>query len=227
VPTNYPGSLDGEPQLPTSTIVDGVTPGHDTHHPTVHGAIQALEVKAGPGSSTPVTLGHVFQVLSTGPVITGWGASPAGTPASTVVAPTTFSTSSTVGVATPYAREDHSHGLPGAVKEIIFTFDTVTSPTTGTYKYRMLRSATLRSMRCSLGTVAAAGAACTVDLRKNGSTMITSGKPSIAVGQAINTNGQTYATVAFAADDLVSVNIDTGSDGAQLMVIIEYQENTP
>lgn len=223
--TNYPAALDNDSTIPDDPFTDGVSTGHNGHHTNIGGAVRALEAKVGVVASTP-TNGKVLMGTTTAGE-TAWSTVPAGTPATTVTAPATFSSSSVVGSATTYAREDHSHGLPGAVKEIIFTFDTVTSPTTGTYKYRMLRSATLRSMRCSLGTVAASGLACVVDLRKNGATMITSGKPSITVGQAINTNGQTYATVALAADDLVSVNVDQGSDGAQLMVIIEYQENTP
>jgi hypothetical protein len=221
-------AIDDDTTIPDDPVVDGVTTGHDTHHPNAHSAIRILETYLGIVGTSPTTSppGGGQIIVSTSAGQSDWAAPPVGTPSGTVVADTTFSRSSAVGVATAYSRGDHDHGAAGAIREVIFTFDTVTSPTTGTYKYRAKRTATLQSIRCALGTVAAAGLACQVNLLKNGSGVLST-KPSITVGQAINTNAPVFSSTALAADDLLSVNIDQGSDGAQLMVIVELQDNTP
>ena len=108
--------------------------------------------------------------------------------------------------------------------DVPFEFAAVTSPTTGTLKWRVEQAGTLLSIRCVLGTVAASGAACTVDLLKNGSSVLST-KPSITVGNAINTNAPVFTSTALVADDLLSVNISTGSDGAGLLVIVKYRDN--
>ena len=144
-----------------------------------------------------------------------------------VVVNSTYSRASVIGIGPQVSGFDHDHGQPGRFRETNFTFDTVSSPTIGTYKYRVKRSATLIGIRCCLGTVGSTGLAILVDLRKNGVTMITTGKPQITVGQAINTNVTTFSTVDLIADDLLSVNIDQGSSGAQLSVIVELEDKVP
>lgn len=101
---------------------------------------------------------------------------------------------------------------------------TVTSPTTGTVKWLVEQPGTLLSIRAVLGTPAASGSALTVDLRKNGSTVLST-KPSITVGQSANTNSPAFSNTGLVAGDLLSVNIDTGTDGANLLVIVKYRDN--
>lgn len=190
-------------------------------------AIEKVEaVIGGPATSTAASAatGQVRVRNADGTVT--WQGIPAGTPATAVIANTTFARSSAVGFGSKYAREDHDHGMPGPIKEAIFPFAAVTSPTVGTYRYRVKAPSTLLSVRAELGTVAAAGLDAIFDVNRNGTSLISAGKPQITVGQSINTNAQTFASTALATNDLITVDIDQGSDGFQATVIVELQENS-
>jgi hypothetical protein len=63
-----------------------------------------------------------------------------------------------------------------------------------------------------------------VDLLKNGSSVVST-KPSITVGQAINTNTPVFSNVALATDDLLLPRITQGSDGVNLLVVVNYRDN--
>jgi len=58
-----------------------------------------------------------------------WGDAPAGTPAATVTNETTWGINPTAGVATAYAREDHTHGTPAQPQGGGTPADTVTGET--------------------------------------------------------------------------------------------------
>jgi hypothetical protein len=228
--TNYPASLDSTTNLPDTTGKnqdDGSGDNNAIHsnlHDTTSTAVIAVETKVGSGSSVPTTTGHVLTVTGSG--ASAWQAAGAGTPSSTVVTLDQTS-SSTAGTASEYSRGDHKHRLPGQVREATFGFPgTVTSPTTGRYKYRVKQAATLLSIRVQLGTAAAAGAALTVDLLKNGSSVLST-TPSVTVGQDQNTNTPVFTSTALAADDRLSVSTLTGTDGADLVVTVEFQDTTP
>lgn len=87
------------------------------------GALPALagDVTGPPGSNTAVKLQGI-PVSTTDPTTgqalkydgAAWapGTDSVGTPASTVVTETAFGQASAVGVGTPYARNDHTHGTP-------------------------------------------------------------------------------------------------------------------
>jgi hypothetical protein len=117
--------------------------------------------------------------------------------------------------------------FPSQIFEVTWSFDTVTSPKTSTFVYRVRQPSTLLDIRTQLGTPAASGAACVVDLKRNGLSIIASGKPSITVGQDQNTNAQTFTSVALATGDKLTVTIDTGTDGAALDVFVTLQPTSP
>jgi hypothetical protein len=109
--------------------------------------------------------------------------------------------------------------------DVVWQFlGTVVSPVTHGTPWRVEQSGTLLSIRLVLGTGAATGAALTVDLLKNGSSVLST-KPSITVGQQINTNAPVFTATALAADDLLKPVILTGSDGVNLQVTLKYQDN--
>jgi hypothetical protein len=108
--------------------------------------------------------------------------------------------------------------------DVPWQFTTVTSPTTHGVPWRVEKAGTLLSIRLVLGTVAASGSACQVELLKNGSNVLST-KPSITVGQAINTNTPVFSNTALAADDLLLPKISQGSDGAGLLVVVNYRDN--
>jgi hypothetical protein len=109
--------------------------------------------------------------------------------------------------------------------DVVWQFlGTVTSPVTHGTPWRVEHSGTLLSIRLVLATVAATGAALTVDLLKNGNSVLST-KPSITVGQQINTNAPVFTSTAVAADDLLKPMILTGSDGVNLQVTLKYQDN--
>ncbi len=211
--TNMSGS--GNPDRAQSALLD------------VHSqAIAILEAFLGTGSTTTPP-GGGQTIVSNAAGTSDWAAVPAGTPATEVIANTTYARGAAVGFGIKFARDAHDHGMPGPIKEVYFPFAAVTSPTTGTYKYRVKVPSTLLSVRAVLGTVASTGADAIFDVNKNGTSMISSGKPQITVGQSRNTNAQTFATTSLTTDDVVSVDIDQGSDGFQAGVIVELQENSP
>ena len=111
-----------------------------------------------------------------------------------------------------------------ATHEVSWQFTTVTSITTHGVPWRVEQAGTLLSIRLVLGTVAASGSACQVDLLKNGSSVVST-KPSITVGQQINTNTPVFSNVSLAADDLLLPRITQGSDGVNLLVIAKYRDN--
>jgi len=188
-------------------------------------AVQQVVGQPGTDFAAAASTGFVRVKNADGTVT--WQAAPAGVPATTVAANTTFARASTVGIATPYARQDHDHGMPGPIYDIPFPFATITSPTTGTYKWRVAAPSTLLRVRADLGTVAAAGLDAIFNILVNGTTRIATGKPQITVGQSINTNAATFTSTALATNDLISVNIDQGSDGFQGIVWVTFQENSP
>jgi hypothetical protein len=108
--------------------------------------------------------------------------------------------------------------------DVPWQFNTVASVTTHGIPWRVEKPGTLLSMRLVLGTVAASGLACQVDLLKNGSSVVST-KPSITVGQQINTNTPVFSNTALAADDLLLPRITQGSDGVGLLVIVNYRDN--
>lgn len=191
-------------------------------------AVEKLEaVNGGPATSTAASAatGQVRVRNADGTVT--WQGVPAGTPATAVIADTTYSRASAVGFGSKYAREDHDHGAPGMVFDIPFPMAAITSPTTGTYKWRVAAPSTILRVRADLGTVAASGLDTIFDVNVNGVSRISTGKPQITVGQAVNTNAQTFTSTALATNDLISVDIDQGSDGFQGMVWVTIQENSP
>jgi hypothetical protein len=227
--TGYPQEKDVIPDVTGKPLGGNTDPNadHSNVHDRTSQATVALEDKAGydlDGLPQTPTSGKFLKGTTTaggsawldGPSI---GAS--------VVTNSTYSRSPIIGIGPQVSGFDHDHGNPGRFREANFTFDTVSSPTIGTYKYRVKRSATLIGIRCCLGTVGSTGLSVQVDLRKNGVTMISSSKPTITVGQAINTNVTTFSTLDLIADDLLSVNIDQGSSGAQLSVIVELEDKVP
>jgi hypothetical protein len=108
--------------------------------------------------------------------------------------------------------------------DVPWQFATVTSPTTHGTPWRVEQAGTLLSIRLVLGTVAATGLACVVDLLKNGVSVLST-KPSITVGQAINTNAPVFTSTGLVADDILKPQITQGSDGAGLLVIVKYRDN--
>jgi hypothetical protein len=108
--------------------------------------------------------------------------------------------------------------------EPAWQFTTVATPTTHGVPWRVEQAGTLLSIRLVLGTVAASGSACQVDLLKNGSSVLST-KPSITVGQTINTNTPVFSNTALVADDQLRPQITQGSDGAGLLVIVKYRDN--
>jgi hypothetical protein len=108
--------------------------------------------------------------------------------------------------------------------DVPWQFATVTNPTTHGTPWRVEQAGTLLSIRLVLGTVAATGLACEVDLLKNGVSVLST-KPSITVGQAINTNAPVFTSTGLVANDLLKPQITQGSDGAGLLVILKYRDN--
>lgn len=108
--------------------------------------------------------------------------------------------------------------------DVPWEFATVTSVTTHGIPWRVEQAGTLLSIRLVLGTVAATGLACTVDLLKNGVSVLST-LPSITVGQAINTNAPVFSSTALVANDILKPQITQGSDGAGLLVILKYRDN--
>jgi hypothetical protein len=108
--------------------------------------------------------------------------------------------------------------------DVPWQFATVTSPTTHGTPWRVEQAGTLLSIRLVLGTVAATGLACVVDLLKNGVSVLST-KPSITVGQAINTNAPVFTSTGLVADDILKPQITQGSDGAGLLVVLKYRDN--
>ena len=86
------------------------------------------------------------------------------------------------------------------------------------------RAATITNTIISVGTTSSSGAV-TVDVNKNGTTIYTSGKPSIAAGSYVDlTSVPTSASVA--AGDYITIDIDSeGTGAADLTVQIEYTED--
>jgi hypothetical protein len=108
--------------------------------------------------------------------------------------------------------------------DVPWQFNTVVTVTTHGVPWRVEKAGTLLSIRLVLGTVAVSGSACQVDLLKNGSSVLST-KPSITVGQDINTNTPVFSNTALAADDRLKPSITQGSDGAGLLVIVNYRDN--
>lgn len=110
-------------------LVNGGLGGGDTIPPQSSGsAIDELtgDVTAGPGAgSQPATLVNTANVKA---IILA--DAPGGTipPATTVTGPDAFGAAAVVGVGTPYARNDHNHGLPSlaaaGVSELELTVNT-------------------------------------------------------------------------------------------------------
>lgn len=223
--TSYPTSIDTDATIPDDPFVDGVSTGHNAHHTNIGGAVRALEAKVGIGSSTAAAATTGWVPVKQGDGTVAWAATPAGTPATTVTI-LDYTSASAVGTASTYAREDHKHRLPGAVFEVVFTFDTVASPTTGLYLYPVGQAATLLGFRLALGTVASAGSNTKCDLKKGGSTVLST-QPEIVVGQQVNTIATVFSSTTLAANNLLRVDITQGSSGAQLMAIVTLQWTVP
>src|SRR6266568_3569239 len=65
--SNYPASLDDATTLPTTRVDATVqASNHASDHDNLAGATRALEAKVGVGSSTPVNVGDVLTVTSSG-----------------------------------------------------------------------------------------------------------------------------------------------------------------
>jgi hypothetical protein len=109
--------------------------------------------------------------------------------------------------------------------DVVWQFlGTVTSPVTHGTPWRVEQAGTLLSIRLVLGTIAATGAALTVDLLKNGVSVLST-TPSITVGQQINTNAPVFSSTALSADNLLVPKILTGADGVNLQVTLKYRDN--
>ncbi len=218
--TNYPTALDDATNLPdvSGGNQNDAARLHSDLTDTTSQAVKALEAKVGTGASVPTTTGHVLQVTGAG--ASGWAAVPAGTPSGTVAAldPATVSTA---GVASAYSRGDHKH-LWKPIFKVRWTFDTVTSVTTGLWSEDIDQAATLMNYRLTLGTVASAGLNTKVDLLKNGTSVLTT-LPEITVGQQRNSIAVVFANTALVTGDLLLPRITQGSSGAQLICTLTYR----
>jgi hypothetical protein len=111
----------------------------------------------------------------------------------------------------------------------VFTF-AVTGPlavATGKSRIYLEGSYAVETVRASVNT-APSGAAVTVDVNKNGTTIYTtqSARPSIAAGTNSAT-GNNPAVTTFAADEYMTVDIDnvgSGEPGADLTVVVRLRK---
>ncbi len=220
--SNYPTSLDDSTTLPDVSGKNQNDPAnlHSDLTDATTQAVKALEAKFGIGASTAAaaTTGWVPVKQSDG--TTAWAAVPVGTPSSTVAAldPATVSTA---GSASAYSRGDHKH-LWKPIFKVRWTFDTVTSVTTGLWPEDIDQAATLMNFRLTLGTVASAGLNTKVDLLKNGASVLTT-LPEITVGQQRNSIAVVFANTALVAGDLLLPRITQGSSGAQLVCTLTWR----
>jgi hypothetical protein len=106
--------------------------------------------------------------------------------------------------------------------DVPWQFATVTNPTTHGTPWRVEQAGTLLSIRLVMG--ANATGTVTVDLLKNGVSVLST-KPSISVGQAINTNAPVFSSTGLVADDLLKPQITVGADAIPLLVILKYRDN--
>jgi len=220
--TNYPTALDDATNLPdvSGGNQNDVARLHSDLTDTTSQAVKALEAKVGIGASTAAaaTTGWVPVKQSDG--TTAWAAVPVGTPSSTVAAldPAIVSTA---GVASAYSRGDHKH-LWMPIFMVRWTFDTVTSVTTGLWPEDIDQAATLMNFRLKLGTAASSGLNTKVDLLKNGASVLTT-LPEITVTQTRNSIAVVFASTGLVAGDSLLPRITQGSSGAQLVCKLIYR----
>jgi hypothetical protein len=223
--TKYPTALDDDSTIPDDPVVDGVTTGHDTHHPNAHGAIRALEAKLGVGSSTAAAATTGWVPVKQADGTTAWAAAPAGTPATTVTA-LDFTTGSAVGTATTYAREDHKHKSDRFLLPFVWTLDTVTSPLTLNYTLPVLVAADLYAFGLALTTPASSGSNTKVDLLVGGTTRLST-QPEIVVGQTVNTIAAVFSSTSLSVGTTIKVATTQGSSGGPLSIVLLLQIQVP
>jgi hypothetical protein len=220
-------AIDDDTTIPTSAIVDGVTVGHDSHHPNAHSAIRILETFLGIAGGTPTLAppGGGKVLLSTSAGQSDWADPPVGTPSSSVVA-LDYTTGSTAGTASAYARGDHKHRSDRPILAFVWTVDTVSSPLAIPYVLPIPFAADLYSLTTALKTPASSGSNTKVDLQVNGTTRLTT-QPEIVVGQNVNTIAAAFSSTALAATNLVTVSVTQGSSGGPLSILLLIQLQVP
>lgn len=217
-------AIDDDTTVPTTPVVDGVTTGHDTHHPNAAGAIRVLETLHGTGSSlSPPGGGFVWLSSSAGQA--DWAAPPAGTPASSVVA-LDWTTASAVGTASPYSRGDHKHRSDRFLLPYVWTLDTVTSPLTLNYTLPVLVAADLYAFGLALTNVATSGSNTKADLLVGGTTRLST-QPEIVVGQATNTIAAVFSSTSLSVGNTIKVACSQGSSGGPLSFHLILQVQVP
>jgi hypothetical protein len=226
VATKYPAALDDDTTIPDDLVVDGVTTGHDTHHPNAHGAIRALEAKLGIGSSTAAAATTGWVPVKQGDGTTAWAAVPAGTPAGTVTA-MDYTTASAVGTGTNYAREDHKHKSDRPILPFVWTVDTVASPLDTNNSLVVPFNADLYSYTCWLKNVATTGLNTKVDLKVGGTTRLST-QPEIVVGQTVNTVAAVFSsTTLTGGTSVITTHVTQGSSGGPLQILLLVQLTVP
>jgi hypothetical protein len=221
-------ALDDDTTIPDDAVVDGVTTGHDTHHPNAHSAIRILETYLGIAGGSPTTSppGSGQVLLSTSAGQSDWAAPPVGTPSSTVVADD-YTTASTAGVATPYSRGDHKHKSDRPILPFVWTVDTVTSPLDLQYNLVVPFNADLYSLTLSLKNVATTGANTKVDLKVGGTTRLST-QPEIVVGQTVNTVATVFSSTALTGGtSVITTHVTQGSSGGPLTILLLVQLTVP
>ncbi len=102
--------------------------------------------------------------------------------------------------------------------------DTTTAITTGTAKvtFRMPYAMTLTAVRASLGTAQASGSIFTVNINKNGSTILST-KLTIDNTEKTSVTAATPAVIssaALASDDEITIDVDQVGDGTAKQLIV-------
>jgi hypothetical protein len=146
-------------------------------------------------------------------------ASPALTGTPTAPTPTTSDNSTTIAT-TAFVKNQAA--VSSGLKQIMSSFPGNISPFTGQLRWYPSASITLVQISLFIAT-APSGSSITVDLKKNGVSVFGGSKPSIASGS--NTSGAVSipGTITLTTSDYLTIDISSGSSGADMTARVDYQ----